>query len=170
VLGRIKPSWASTFAGQAYGVDALASGFEERPVISQRSARDCGEHGGALYALTTPRWRYHLYAPGRELLFDRAADPHELHDRAGVSADSTLQLRQETIGLIAELKKRAEGHGGLDGVVPPVSAEILRQMEALGYAGGSSGEDEDEEESDAVEEDGMKPAATSQSATQPGHP
>ena len=144
VLGQLKPSWADEFLSQARGVDVLASGFQERPVLAERSGRDCGEFGGSLYALTSPQWRYHYTPDQPELLFDRQLDPHELHNVASESAAQTEQMRRQTLKLVTELKVRGDSLRSGDVEPLQLDPQLRREMEALGYAG-STYDDEDQE-------------------------
>jgi arylsulfatase A-like enzyme len=157
VLGQLKPGWADEFLSQARGVDVLASNFQERPVLAERSGRDCGEFGGSLYALTSPQWRYHYTLDEPELLFDRHVDPHELHNVADESAAQIEQLRRQTLELVAELKQH--GDALRTGEVEPLQLDpqLQREMEALGYVGST------------YEEEEQKPPAT-RPASQPGQP
>jgi len=157
VLGQLRPHWAGEFLSQARGVDVLTAGFQERPVFAQRSARDCGESGGPLYALTSSQWRYHYTPDKPELLFDRHLDPHELHNAAGQFAAQTEQLRRQTLELVAALKRRGDSFGPDDAKPLELDPQLQREMEALGYIG--SANDEEEE----------KPPTT-KPAGQPGQP
>ena len=88
VFGRYDWPWARECRSQFSGVDLLAVGALERPILSQRSNRACEGDDSSLFALTTPEWRYHLRSDGKERLFERFADPYELCDctnaRSGV--------------------------------------------------------------------------------------
>ncbi len=157
VLGQLKPGWADAFQSQARGVDVLASGFQERPVLAERSARNCGEFGGPLYALTSPQWRYHYTPDKPDLLFDRQLDPHELHNVAREFAAQTEQMRRQTLKLVAALKKRGESFGSGDAKPLELDPQLQREMKALGYVGSTYDEEE------------RKPPAT-KPASQPGQP
>ena len=145
VLGQLRPSWAETFLKQATGVDVLAPGFVERPLLAQRSGRDCGEHGGPMYALTDAQWRYHYTPDKPDLLFDRHLDPHELHNVAGEFAAQTEQMRRQTLGLVAALKKRGESFGPGDAQPLELDPQLQREMEALGYIGSAYEDEEDQQ-------------------------
>jgi hypothetical protein len=123
----------------------LDSGFQERPVLSERSGRDCGEFGGPLYALTTPQWRYHYTPDKPELLFDRRLDPHELHNVVGEFSAQAEELRRQTLELVAELKARGDSLRTGDVEPLQLDPQLRREMEALGYVGSTY----DDEEQDA---------------------
>jgi len=144
VLGQLDLSWAGAFFEQARGVDVLAPGFRERPLLAQRSARDCGEHGGPLYALTTRDWRYHYFEAGRELLFDRLADPHELQSVAITMPGRTEELRRQTLELVALLRESGKRLGAGKGGAVQLDPELQRQMEALGYLSGPTDAKQDD--------------------------
>jgi arylsulfatase len=145
VLGQLGPDWAAAFLGQARGVDVLAAGFQERPVLSERSGRDCGEFGGPLYALTSPQWRYHYTPEKPELLFDRRLDPHELHNVVGEFPAQAEKLRRRTLELVAELKARGDRLRTGDAEPLQLDPQLRREMEALGYLGSTY----DDQEQDA---------------------
>lgn len=144
VLAQLKTGWAGEFLTQARGVDVLASDFQERPVFAQRSARDCGEFGGSLYALTSPQWRYHHTPDQPELLFDRQLDPYELNNVAGEFAAQTDQMRRQTLKLVAELKAHGDRLRSDDVEPLQLDPQLQREMEALGYI--SSAHDDEEEQ------------------------
>ena len=146
VLGVMKPGWASSYVDQATGRDVLGADFVERPVLARRSLRDCGEFGGPLFSLTTPDWRYHYFSADKELLFGRASDPFELHDVAGSNAAVAGELRRQTLELVAKYEKhRTEVGVDASGAVQ-LDPALQRQMESIGYLGGSSPDDDEEEE------------------------
>ena len=153
VLRQLEPSWAGTFIKQARGVNVLAPDFHERPVLAQRSARDCGEHGGPLYALTSEQWRYHYTPDKPELLFDRFADPHELRNVSGSSPGPSEKMRLQTLELTAQLKKRGESLGSEDASPIRLDPVLRREMELLGYLAGSS----DEKKNDATTQPAEQP-------------
>jgi len=138
VLGRVTPAWAATFLAQASGVDVLAPGFVERPIVAQRSARECGGNEGPAYALTTPEWRFHYFKRGGHMLFDRRLDPHELTNvfgSAGAVAEQMLALERTLVGALKSRGK--ELTAGVAARVASLPPEIAREMEALGYTGES---------------------------------
>jgi arylsulfatase A-like enzyme len=125
---------ARRFAAQASGRDALAEGFQPRPILSRRTVRPGREAAGPLYALTTPDWRLlHELHEGNQL-FDRARDPFELDDQAQARPEVVDALRREAAALIGAQTARAERLGTAEpGSAAPLDPELLRQLEALGY-------------------------------------
>jgi arylsulfatase A-like enzyme len=157
VLGQLKPGWAEEFLSQARGVDVLAPGFRERPLLAERSGRDCGEFGGSLYALTSPQWRFHYTPDQPALLFDRNLDAYELHNVADEFAAQAEQMHRQTLALVAELKKHGDALRTGEAEPLLLDPQLRREMEALGYLG-STYDDEDQ-----------NPSAT-KPATQPAQP
>jgi arylsulfatase A-like enzyme len=145
-LGSFPGPWIDSLLRQASGVDVLAADFEERPLLGQRNARECGPGVGAEFVLIEPRWRFHHNpgAPDRpDLLFDVPNDPHELNDLAGAEGELAVDLRARTEALIAFLTTRGELLGA--GQAGALSEQTLRELRALGYLGG---DDEDGGEAD----------------------
>lgn len=157
VLGQLKPAWAKAFLEQARGVDVLAPDFQPRPVLSQRSARDCGEYGGPLYALTSDQWRYHYVDEQEELLFERFIDPHELDDVAASTPGLAERMRHQTLGLVAELKEHGESFGPETTTPLQLDEQLRREMEALGYLSGPSDYEEAEDEKAAATKPSSRP-------------
>ena len=156
VLGRIDAGWAQDFLRQARGVDVLAPGFHARPVLSQRSARDCGDVGGPAFVLTTPKWRYHFVSEQRGLLFDRVSDPFELHDVSTAAPAKAAALRRELQRTVTTLRECGARLRTPDQQVTPLDSKLMREMQALGYVGDESAEE--------VEQPASRPAR------QPGKP
>lgn len=133
VLARYNLPWAETFVRQGSGVNVLSAEFKERPILTQRSGRECGEYGGSLFALTTPRWRFHYTPEKPALLFDRQADPHELRDESGNESLVTEQLRHETLSFVKRLETRGEKLR-TETREPLLDEQLKAEMAALGYA------------------------------------
>ena len=133
VLGRLQPRWLSDFTDQSTGVDVLAPNFRQRPVLSQRSARDCGEFGGSLYALTTPEWRYHYLEDNRALIFNRLSDPYELNNVAGELDVPETELRQQTLALLDQFKQHRTELNVDSNSAHPLDPKLREEMEKLGY-------------------------------------
>jgi len=137
VLGRSGARWAPRLAAQATGRDVLAPGWKERPLLAQRSARDCGPEAGADFVLLLPGWRLHRTVDAAPLLFARPTDPHELRDLSAersALASSLDDIARRLAGLLAA---RGDELGPVTGAGADVTDEQARQLEALGYAGGS---------------------------------
>lgn len=133
-LPRVDGELARRFAEQATGTDVLAEGFRPRPLLSRRTGRPGRDGAGPLYALTTPEWRLLHELDQVDLLFDRTRDPFELDDQAAARPEVIEALRRETAALIGAQSARAVELGTADGTEgAPLDAELLRQLEALGY-------------------------------------
>ena len=132
VFGMLEADWAEDFLAQARGVNVLAADFQQRPLLAQRSARDCGEFGGPLYAYTTPSWRYHYTPDKPELLFDRRLDPYELNNAFDENSAEAGAIRRDLLSEVADLLERGKA-------LEPTATETTidpqyrRDMEALGY-------------------------------------
>jgi arylsulfatase A-like enzyme len=145
LLGRMRPfrtPLAARFLEQSTGVDVLAPDFEPRAVFAQRTGREVAEDPGAMYALTSPDWKFISEESAPDRLFDRQADPHELVNLAGERTDLARLARAELEASMNE--QSARGALFAEGVRTENDAELLRQMQELGYMGGSGeGDDED---------------------------
>ena len=92
------------------------------------------------YALEEGRWKL-VVERGREQLYDLAADPHELEDRAAEHPEVVARLRERLAELRAEQVARGRALGA--GVLHTANPERRRGLEELGYGGGEdSSEDE----------------------------
>lgn len=139
------PAFQPLFA-QASGRDVLAEDGRT-VVVSQDTGRD-RENDEYRYAITTDRWKYLRIEQGdggiRHELYDLTADPFELRDVALEHPDRVAtfgDLLEETLA-----GQRARADAFRDGKPPEtreMSAELARELEALGYAGGTSGGDQD---------------------------
>ncbi len=155
VLGHVESAWASGFLRQARGRNVLSPDFRPRPLLSQRSGRDCGEAGGPAFVLTTPRWRYHYVSERRGLLFERASDPFELHDVSPSAAEQAAALRRDLLDLVSALRRRGEALRGGVRQAAPLDSKLMREMQALGYVG-----DEPEEAEAPASRPASVPAAS----------
>jgi len=131
LLGRVAIPGVESFLEQASGIDALAVGFEGRPLFSQSSARLVEYGQPVIYTLTRDRWRYHWLGDERGLLFDLTTDPHELADVAAEHPELVKRLRDELLGTIAELAARGGELGAGEAV--PLDAATLQALRDLGY-------------------------------------
>ena len=125
------------FLEQASGVNVLAPDFRERPVLAQRTGRDCGDDTGPMYAWIGPRWKL-LHQPKiGDRLHDLAADPHELSDRIDSHGEVVAALRGELLAALRREVARGDalddGEGGDD---EPLDPRIREELDSLGYVGG----------------------------------
>jgi arylsulfatase A-like enzyme len=152
LLGRMRPfrtPLAARFLEQSTGVDVLAPDFEPRAVFAQRTGREVAEDPGAMYALTSPDWKFISEESAPDRLFDRQADPHELVNLAGERTDLARLARAELEASMNE--QSARGALFAEGVRTENDAELLRQMQELGYMGGSGEEGDEEADGDEHE-------------------
>lgn len=137
VLGRLGVPVASGFERQASGVDALAPGFEERPLLAMRSARDCGGEGGAMLALTSPEWKYVHDPPAGDRLFHRSDDPFELRNVRDAQPTVADALRTRLLEIASrETKKGNDLAAQRGGEAHPLDPQVLEELESLGYVTG----------------------------------
>jgi len=134
-LPQVDVALAGHFAAQASGKNVLAEDFRPRALLSRRTGREERDGAGPIYALTTPEWRL-LHEPNRgSQLFDRSRDPFELDDQAAARPEVVEKLRHEVAALIGAQTARAAQLGTADETtVAPLDPELLRELEALGYA------------------------------------
>jgi arylsulfatase A-like enzyme len=142
VMARMQP-WATPlaarFADQASGVDVLAPGFTPRAVFAQRTGREVAEDPGAMYALTAPEWKLILEEGLPERLFDRRADPHELVNLASEDPEAVERAREELLASMREQTLRG-GRFGEQVQQGEVEPELLKELQELGYMGGTPDE------------------------------
>jgi len=143
VLGRMRPfktPLAQRFLEQASGVDVLAEGFVPRAVFAQRTGREVADDPGAMYALTTPEWKFIYEEDQPERLFDRTgADPHELVNLAAQDPELTARARAQLFESMLEQSRR----GALfdeQGPSEDLDPTLLRELQELGYMGGTPDE------------------------------
>lgn len=132
VAAQLRLPWAAEFLRQARGVDVFSPEFRERPVLCQRSARDCQGQGGPLFALTTRQWRY-FYDDGTEMLFNRGSDPHELENLADRRPGQAESLRRQLLELVATLRQHRAALRSDEAATVRLDQQLRREMEALGY-------------------------------------
>lgn len=119
---------------QATGVDLFSDPLPERPLLGQRSGRDCGDGAGEMFTLTTRRWRYFHQPSQGDLLFDLERDPFELNDLSAEQPQVARDQRARLLAMIDGQLRVAERLGLADAPAGPVlDAETLRELEALGY-------------------------------------
>lgn len=146
IVSSIEAPWRGAFLQQATGVDVLHEGFRQRPLLGQRSGRDCGDNSGPEFTLMTPRWRLLWDDDSNyEGLFDAIADAHELRNVANLALDPAIEadleaLRRQGHSLVEHLRDRGKSlESGVE--QEELSPEMRRDLEALGYIGGG---DDDE--------------------------
>lgn len=140
VLTRIRAPFQPEFMKQSTGVDVLAEDYRPRPLLGQRSGRDCGEDSGPEFALVTPEWSY-LWddAIAADLLFARASDPHELTNVASGHTSTRDSLRSGALALVELLRARgAAFEQGQAGGAAELDPRVLRELEAMGYITGAA--------------------------------
>jgi hypothetical protein len=124
---------------QASGVDVLAPDFRERPVLSQRTGRDCGDGAGPMFALTTREWKYFDQPSAGDRLHDRVRDPFELHDVLLGGRATGDRMRGQILSLLeSEIAKGKILARDRVGEARPLDPEVLKELESLGYVGGGS--------------------------------
>jgi arylsulfatase A-like enzyme len=142
LLGLLEGPLFSDLRRSATGRDILAPGRAEEPVLSldtPRPSAHAARTGDARrHALTSRRWKYfrvHESDGGvRELLFDRAADPHELDEVGASHPKQVAELRAQLERQLAE--RRARGlalRGGHEPRTEPADPHLREQLCALGY-------------------------------------
>jgi arylsulfatase len=122
---------------QTAGRDALSASTDARAIVSQETGR-VRDRPGYRVSLTTPSWKYVRVLDGEqireEMLYDRAADPFELADRAAAERDTVAELRTTLDAALAFQRARGER---LRAGVPPATTvadpELRAQLCALGY-------------------------------------
>jgi arylsulfatase A-like enzyme len=129
LLGRIGRPAPAAWPGPLSGIDVLAKRPVERAIFAQSSAK-LRQHGRAV-ALVRGAWRYHREIGGAEHLFDLAADPFELDDRAATEPQRLAAMRAEADRL--ETAQRANGRALGAGGTAPLDPAVRGQLEALGY-------------------------------------
>ena len=141
MLGRLRPfrtPLVARFLEQSTGVDVLAPGFEPRPVFAQRTGREVADDPGTMYALTAPEWKFVSEESQPDRLFDRTADPHELVDLAGERPELARKAREALEA--AMLEQTTRGALFESGSPSEHDGDLLRQLQELGYMGGSEDE------------------------------
>jgi arylsulfatase A-like enzyme len=138
------------FLEQASGLDVLSSEFRERPVLAQRTGRDCGDDAGPMYAWATRRFKY-LHQPRLgDRLYDLAEDPHELNDLLGLRPEFGATLLAD---LLAAVRKEAARGDALDDSAgndeEPLDPRIRAELDSLGYLGGGRPIEEPSGEADS---------------------
>lgn len=108
VLGLVPRLPRGTFLDQVSGWDVFASDHAPHPIFSQQTGRDRPDLPGDVTALTTAQWKYVRLSEDKELLFDRHADPYELHDVSSVHPDVIGKLRAALITQQAEMVARGK--------------------------------------------------------------
>ncbi len=137
VLARLELPRAREFVSQASGRDVLSREFDERPILSLRTGRDCGDDAGPIASWTTRRWKF-LHQPKLgDRLFDLGADPHELSDLSAERPDVVEALRADLLAAIDGETARGEAlQEGKRLEDEPLDPRIREQLESLGYVGG----------------------------------
>lgn len=127
----------SAWISQASGHDILASGFEERPVLSRTSMRaeqpkrKMRQPILGRYALTSRRWKYIRDEQGKESLYDLSKDPHEIQSVAAEYPRDLASLREQMDAVVRQQRARAVVLGS--GATKEADPEAIRELEALGY-------------------------------------
>ena len=141
-LARMGATWGKPLVQQASGTDVMAAGFKTRPVLSQKTGRDCPNLPSAPFVWTDWPWRLHRDPKGGDKLFNLQSDPHELKNVLSENGELGKRLRfdlQRRIDLLkrrgAELRAKAPPASG------PADAKRDAELEALGYVGGSDEEE-----------------------------
>jgi len=135
LLARLNYPWTEPLRTQASGTDVLQANYPGRPLLAQRSSRDCPESAGMPFALTTDDWRYHVGRKGERMLFNRKSDPYEL--------TNVLESEREaarSLGKLSRQIRRAYGDKGdalaRGGIASgAASAQLIEQINAMGYTG-----------------------------------
>lgn len=137
VLGRVDLPGTREFVAQASGVDVLSPDFQERPILSQRTGRDCGEDAGPMFAWTTRRWKYLHQPEVGDRLFDRTEDPYELTDLSGRRTEVGAALKADLLAAVEREAARGEAlRDGREIEEEPLDPRIREELESLGYIGG----------------------------------
>ena len=114
------------------------SGEGSVPVMSQDTGRRRGR-GGYHYALTGTRFKYRRVHHGggafSDELYDLAEDPFELSNVAASHPEIVRELAVDLDARLAEQARVAEElRRGAPKLAPEVDPELIRRLEALGYA------------------------------------
>lgn len=136
VLDRIEIDGKERFLRQASGVNVLAPEFRTRPLLAQRTARQCGENDtGAQLKLITDHDRF-LYQPTRGHELYTLRDAHEIEnlydDRRDLARELCVQLREEYARQWARAKDFGEAVGA------QIDPERLKELVEIGYVGGAT--------------------------------
>jgi arylsulfatase A-like enzyme len=137
LLARMPSTGLEDYRAQLVGADALAPGFaRERIFTSEATEFHGGSRQDYACAVLSGRWKYVRGQGGTGRLYDL--------EGAGDAVDVATQnpaLVQELEGLLtAELTSSILGRATAE-APDPESAEILRQLEDLGYGGGDEEDD-----------------------------
>ena len=141
------------FFAQASGRDV----FEDEGqtvVVSQDTGRN-RENEEYRYAITTDRWKYlRIEEAGggvRDELYDLVEDPYELREVSEVNAGTVAKFAQLLDSTLEDQRSRADAFR--DGKPPEtreMSADLAKELQALGYAAGS----EENGDGDGGDDDG----------------
>jgi len=130
LLGQLDLPDEAAFLDQASGMDVLADGFEERPVLSMRSMRQSTLGKPLVWTLTGPHDKCHLDEQGLATLYDLDHDPHELSPLA----EPSERLDACTAALVTERDRQLARQVQLGaGRTARMSEAELEALEALGY-------------------------------------
>ena len=112
----------------------LSPEFRERPVLSRRTGRDCGDGAGPMFALTGREWKF-VYEPhDGNKLFNRREDPHELDNRIDREPEVGERWREMLQVEIDRQRVKADRlRAGRRVPAPTIDPEVRRELEALGY-------------------------------------
>lgn len=149
LLPLMNADWGGPLLKQASGVNVLAPGFRERPLLSLRTGREDNPNPGPDTVLRSAEWTLHLNDPAAgTLLFDRRRDPFELENRAAAEADVVTRLTDQLHALVRHFHDRGMelDAGGKAEDAAPLDEKTLRELRALGYIGGDDGNGEAEDE------------------------
>lgn len=125
LLGRVDLPEEARFLSLTSGVDVLAPGFTERPVLSQTSDRQLSLGKARTYALTGRESKCVWTEGEAPVRYDLVADPHELRPGSGATCLPEVQAEVD--------RQRRRGADLGAGQTEAMSPERLRELCALGY-------------------------------------
>lgn len=136
VVAHLSADWAPAFAEQASGRNVLVANFEPSPVLSHRSARDCGDNSGPRDALTTPGWRFLAYPRHGHLLFDLTTDPYELQNTFVPDSEAATRWIETRKRIVRAYKTRGVRlREGMSTEAVALSRQRIQQLQSIGYTG-----------------------------------